>query len=67
MPVRRLPREDFAFLLQQRDAARYRVSGKALARVSALFAGRSLPGAKAGRDLRSPRMSRRASTCGSWL
>ncbi len=48
VPVRRLPREDFAFLLQQRDAARYRVSGKALARVSALFAGRSLPGAKAG-------------------
>lgn len=48
VPVRRLPREDFAFLLQQGDAARYRVSGKALSRVSALFAGRSLPGAKAG-------------------
>ncbi|BCM81605.1 hypothetical protein mvi_00660 [Methylobacterium indicum] len=48
VPVRRLPREDFAFLLQQGDAARYRVSGKTLARVSALFAGRSLPGAKAG-------------------
>lgn len=48
VPVRRLPREDFTFLLQQGDAARYRVSGKALARVSALFAGRSLPGVKAG-------------------
>ncbi|BAQ49186.1 hypothetical protein Maq22A_1p34615 (plasmid) [Methylobacterium aquaticum] len=48
VPVRRLSREDFVFLLQQGDAARYRVSGKVLSRVSALFAGRSLPQSRKG-------------------